>query len=111
MTRPRRNERLSSMSPPASESAIGDLEVGWLVQRAAAVTDPLGNPLAQHRQWYVRFSEQPAAASRVAQERERAFLVDESWWLSKEAAEPLRTLRVEMSSRPVTLSTSGGDAH
>ena len=98
------------MRPPASESAIGDLEMGWLVQRAAAVADPVGDPLTQHRQGHLRLSEQCAAAGRVAEQRQSAFLVDEAGCLSEEPAEPLRAFAGRDALGPVTLSTAGGDA-
>src|SRR5687768_9445024 len=92
MTRPRRNARLSSMRPPASESAIADLEVGWFVQRAAAAAHPVGDPFPEHWQRHLRLAQQPAAERRVAQQRERAFLVDETWCPVEEPAEPLCAL-------------------
>src|SRR3954468_2786360 len=92
MTRPRRNARLSSITPPASETAIRDLEVRRLAERAAAAADPVADPAEQDRQWDFGLAEESAAQRGIAEKGQPAFLVDEPRRLPEDGAKPFRAL-------------------
>src|SRR6187200_1239675 len=91
MTSPRRRARRSASIPCAPlEAAICGLEVRRLVQARAAARHPVRHPLAQALLRNTRLSEHCAAATRVAEQRDRSLLVHEPRLAFEERAEPLR---------------------
>ena len=86
-----------------------DLEVRRLVERAAALLDPLGDPLDHLLDAHVGRPEQRLHARRVAQQRRRRFAPVEARLDAPALPELLGEPAHRHRGPPVTLSTSGGE--